>query len=145
MVRILLIVIYALTSATVGSLAGMMQSLPVGIASGFISFLLLCQIDGAVLRRRFARQQRKEIAGLKKSQRGGPEGIGRDPGTDGRRQQGMEARAHAQNKKIVSELQVLESLMKEFSSRISDKRASRRAAPSGCSGQSRPCRRARDA
>jgi len=64
MVRILLIVIYALASATIGSLAGMMQSLPIGIASGFIAFLLLCQIDGAVLRRRFARQQKKEIAEL---------------------------------------------------------------------------------
>jgi cyclic-di-GMP phosphodiesterase TipF (flagellum assembly factor) len=33
----------------------------------------------------------------------------------------MEARSTAQNKKIVSELQVLESLMKEFAHRISDK------------------------
>ena len=67
MVRILLIIIYALASATIGSLAGMMQTLPIGIASGFIAFLLMCQIDGAVLRRRFARQQKKEIASLKKS------------------------------------------------------------------------------
>jgi cyclic-di-GMP phosphodiesterase TipF (flagellum assembly factor) len=121
MVRILLIVIYALTSATVGSLAGMMQSLPVGIASGFISFLLLCQIDGAVLRRRFARQQRKEIAGLKKSSVAVQKALAETQARMDDVSKAMEARAHAQNKKIVSELQVLESLMKEFSSRISDK------------------------
>ena len=51
MVRILLIIIYALASATIGSLAGMMQGLPTGIFSGLITFLLMCQVDSAVLRR----------------------------------------------------------------------------------------------
>jgi cyclic-di-GMP phosphodiesterase TipF (flagellum assembly factor) len=121
MVRILLIVIYALAAATIGSLVGMMQSLPIGIASGFIAFLLLCQIDGAVLRRRFARQQKKEIAGLKKSSAVVQQALAETQAKMDDVSRAMEQRAHAQNKKIVSELQVLESLMKEFSSRISDK------------------------
>ena len=121
MVRILLVVIYALASATIGSLAGMMQSLPIGIASGFIAFLLLCQIDGAVLRRRFVKQQKKEIAGLKKSGAAVQHALAETQARMDAVGKAMEARSFAQNKKIVSELQVLESLMKEFASKISNK------------------------
>ncbi len=121
MVRILLIVIYMLASATIGCLAGLMQTLPIGIASGFISFLVMCQIDGSVLRRRFVRQHKKEIVGLKKSGAAVQKALAETQARMDAVGKAMEARSHAQNKKIVSELQVLESLMKEFASKISDK------------------------
>jgi cyclic-di-GMP phosphodiesterase TipF (flagellum assembly factor) len=121
MVRILLIIIYLLASATLGSLAGMMQNLSTGIATGFISLILMLQVDGAVLRRRLAKKQNKEIASLKKSGVQVQEALAQTQARMDEVSRAMEARAHAQNKKIVSELQVLESLMKEFASKVSDK------------------------
>jgi cyclic-di-GMP phosphodiesterase, flagellum assembly factor TipF len=121
MVRILVVFIYVLASATFGCLAGMMQSLPTGIACGFISFLLMFQIDGSVLRRRLAKKQNKEIQSLKKSGAAVEKALAETQARVDDVTRTMEARAHAQNKKIVSELQVLESLMKEFATKISDK------------------------
>lgn len=121
MVRFLVIFIYVLASATLGCLAGMMQSLPTGIACGFISFLLMFQIDGSVMRRRWAKKQNKEIQTLKKSGAAVEKALAETQARVDEVTRSMEARAHAQNKKIVSELQVLESLMKEFATKISDK------------------------
>ena len=121
MVRILLIVIYALASATIGCLAGMLQSLSAGLACGFICFLLLWQADSVVMRRREAKRQNKEILGLKKAGAKVQKTLAETQARMDDVTKAMEARAHAQNKKIVSELQVLESLMKEFASKISDK------------------------
>jgi len=120
-VRILLNVIYVLASATIGCLAGMMQSLPTGIAAGFIAFLLLSQIDAAVLRRRDHKRHNREIKGLKRSGAAVQKALAETQAKVEDVSRAMEARAQAQNKKIVSELQVLESLMKEFATRISDK------------------------
>jgi cyclic-di-GMP phosphodiesterase TipF (flagellum assembly factor) len=121
MVRFLLIVIYVLASATVGSFAGLMQNMVTGIASGFITLLLMLQIDGAVLRRRIARRQNKEIQGLKKSGVQVQKALAETQARMDEVTKTMEARAHAQNKKIVSELQMLESLMKEFASKVASK------------------------
>lgn len=121
MVRALLIVIYALLAAILGSLAGMMQNLPTGVVTAFISLLMMLQVDNGVLRRRFVKQQKKEIAGLKKSTASVQKALAETQARVDQVSQAMEARAHAHNKKIVSELQVLESLMKEFASKITDK------------------------
>lgn len=121
MVRILIIVIYLLASATVGCLTGMIENLSAGVATGFISLILMLQVDGAVLRRRLAKKQNKEIANLKKSGAAVQQALAQTQARMDEVSRAMEARAHAQNKKIVSELQVLESLMKEFASKVSDK------------------------
>jgi cyclic-di-GMP phosphodiesterase TipF (flagellum assembly factor) len=121
MVRILLVVIYALTAATVGSLVGLMQGLSIGIMCGLVILLLEIQIDGAVLRRKEARLQKGEIAGLKKSGVAMQKALAETQVKMDEVTRAIEARANAQNRKIVSELQVLESLMKEFAARISDK------------------------
>lgn len=134
MVRILLVIIYALTSATIGSLAAMMQNLSTGILCGLVSFLFMCQIDGSVLRRRFARQQKREIAGLKKSGAAVQKALAETQARMDEVSHAVEVRAHAQNRKIVSELQMLESLMKEFAGRISDKaRHEKGGRPAGAS------------
>jgi len=121
MVRILLVIIYALTSATFGCLAGMMQGLSTGILCGAIVFLFLSQIDGAICRRRDVKAHKKEIAGIKRAGAAVQKALTETQARVDEVTQTMEARATAQNKKIVSELQVLESLMKEFAHRISDK------------------------
>lgn len=121
MVRILLVVIYALTSATLGCLAGMMQGLSTGIFCGAIVFLFLFQVDGAISRRRDLKAHKKEIAGIKKAGAAVQKALTETQARVDEVTKTMDARAAAQNKKIVSELQVLESLMKEFAHRISDK------------------------
>ncbi len=121
MVRILLGIIYALTAATVGSLVGLMQGLSTGILCGLFVLLLQLQIHTAIARRKDAKLQKTEIAGLKKSSTAMQKALSETQAKMENVSRAMEARATAQNRKIVSELQVLESLMKEFATRISDK------------------------
>lgn len=121
MVRILLLTIYALASATLGCLAGMMLGLSTGIICGAITFLFMSQIDAGVSRRRDAKVQKREIANLKKAGAAVQKALSETQAQVANVSQTMEARASAQNKKIVSELKVLESLMQEFTHRISDK------------------------
>jgi cyclic-di-GMP phosphodiesterase TipF (flagellum assembly factor) len=121
MVRILLIIIYALAGATVGSLVGMMSGYSTGIVCGLIAFLLQWQIDAAILRLRDRRQQRREIARLKHSGAEVQKSLAETKARMDEVTRAMEARATAQNRKVVSELQVLESLMREFASRVSNK------------------------
>lgn len=126
MVRFLLLVIYALASATVGCLAGMAGGLPTGILCGMVAFLFQLQIDSSIRRRREMKAQKKDIASLKRASAAFAKAISETQAKVDEVSQTMEARATAQNKKIVSELQVLESLMKEFSSRISHKASQER-------------------
>jgi cyclic-di-GMP phosphodiesterase TipF (flagellum assembly factor) len=121
MVRILLVVIYALLGATIGSLIGMMSGLSTGILCGLVAFLIQVQVDAAVMRMRDDKVQKSEVANLKRSAAEVEKALA---GTQARIDdvtRAVEARATAQNRKIVSELQVLESLMREFASRVSDK------------------------
>ncbi len=121
MVRILLGIIYVLTAATIGSLVGLMQGLSTGILCGLFVLLLELQVHTAISRRKEAKVQKTEIAGLKKSGAAMQKALSETQAKMEDVSRAMEARASAQNRKIVSELQVLESLMKEFASRISDK------------------------
>jgi cyclic-di-GMP phosphodiesterase, flagellum assembly factor TipF len=121
MVRILLAVIYALSSATIGSLVGMIEGFPTGILCGFVAFLMQAQIDGAITRRRFAKLHKKDIANLKRSGAAVQKALAETQAKMEEVTKTVEARTSAQNRKIVSELQVLESLMKEFAARVSDK------------------------
>ncbi|GAA0529032.1 cyclic-di-GMP phosphodiesterase TipF (flagellum assembly factor) [Rhizomicrobium palustre] len=121
MVRILLLIIYALASATLGCLAGMVQGLSTGITAGAIVFLFMTQIHGAISRRREVKAHKKDIVGLKRASAAFAKAISETQARVDDVTKTMEARTSAQNKKIVSELQVLESLMKEFTHRISEK------------------------
>ena len=121
MVRILLIVIYALASATVGSLVGMMSGTSTGILCGLILFLIQVQTDTAVLHMRESKVQKKEIANIKRSGVAVQKALAETQAKMDEVTKAVEARASAQSRKIVSELQVLESLMREFASRVSDK------------------------
>jgi len=78
-------------------------------------------VDTAVLRARDAKTQKKEIAGLKRSGAEVQKALAETKVKMDEVTKTVEARHSAQNRKIVTELQVLESLMREFASRISDK------------------------
>ncbi|MDR3526521.1 MAG: EAL domain-containing protein [Rhizomicrobium sp.] len=121
MIRILLLIIYALASATLGCLAGMVQGIAVGILCGAVVFLFMVEVDSAVCLARDRKRHTKEIAGLKRTSVAVQKALSETQSRMDEVSKSMEARSTAQNKKIVSELQVLESLMKEFAHRISDK------------------------
>ncbi|MDE2181471.1 MAG: EAL domain-containing protein [Alphaproteobacteria bacterium] len=128
MVRILLIAIYALSSTTIGILAGMVEGLSTGLFCGSILFLMALQIDAALVRRRDRRLHRSEIATLKRNGVAIQKALDETRGRIDEVTKAVEARANAQSRKIVSELQMLESLMREFAGRISEK-SKRPAAP----------------
>jgi cyclic-di-GMP phosphodiesterase TipF (flagellum assembly factor) len=121
MVRILLNVIYALASMTLGSLAGLYLGLPTGILCGLISLLSMLQADSALAQRRFRKAHRTEIAGLKRANLAMETAVAETRVKMEEVTKAVEARATAQGKKIVSELQMLESLMREFAGKISHK------------------------
>jgi len=122
MVRILLVVIYVLAGATVGSLAGMMSGhFVTGLVTAVIAFLMQMQIDAAIMRLRDNQRQTKEIFKLKQSGAAVQKALAETQAKMEEVSKTVEARAVAQNRKVVSELQVLESLMREFASRVSSK------------------------
>ncbi len=102
----LLLAIFNLTSLQVAALAGVA--------------LLLCagQIHAAVLRRREKRFARAEIARLKQTTKEIRVALEDTHIKIDEVKAAVEAKATAQGKKIVAELQVLESLMREFAGKI---------------------------
>ncbi|HEY0282922.1 MAG TPA: EAL domain-containing protein [Rhizomicrobium sp.] len=121
MVRILLNVIYGLASLTLGSLAGLYLGLSTGILCGLIALLAMLQADSALAQRRFRKAHRSEIVNLKRANLAMEKAVAETRAKMDEVTKAVEARASAQGKKIVSELQVLESLMREFAGRISHK------------------------
>ena len=97
-------------------------------AIGAIAFLFLSQIQGAVSRRPEKRQTRREIAKLKQTAQEFGAALGETHAKIEDMKSAMEARSSAQSRKIVSELQVLESLMRDFAAKITEK--AKEAAPS---------------
>jgi cyclic-di-GMP phosphodiesterase, flagellum assembly factor TipF len=121
MIRILLVAIYALIAVTAGTLVFTVEGVAGGLLSAAIVFLFIMQVDGLVVRNRDRKAHGMEIAGLKRSGAAVQKALEETQAKMEEVTKAVEARASAQSKKIVSELQVLESLMREFASRISDK------------------------
>jgi len=121
MIRVLLILTYMLASIVLGSAAGLYQGLSTGMFCGFIFFLFLLQMDTALTRRRDRKAHKAEIAGLKRAGAAMEKAVAETRAKMDEVTKEVEARATAQGKKIVSELQVLESLMREFAGKISNK------------------------
>jgi cyclic-di-GMP phosphodiesterase TipF (flagellum assembly factor) len=121
MVRILLNVIYALASITLGGLAGLYLGLSTGILCGLIALLSMMQADSALAQRRFRKAHNAEIAGLRRASAAMQRTVAETRGKLDEVTKAVEARATAQGKKLVSELQMLESLMREFAGKISNK------------------------
>ena len=121
MIRVLLVITYILASILLGSLAGLYQGLATGIVSGLIAFLAMMQTHSAIAQLRFRKVHQSQIAGLKRANAIIEKSLGETRTKMEEVTKAVEARATAQSKKIVSELQMLESLMREFAGRISQK------------------------
>jgi cyclic-di-GMP phosphodiesterase TipF (flagellum assembly factor) len=110
-----------LASIVLGSAAGLYQGLSTGIVCGFIFFLFVLQMDAALIRRCDRKAHKAEIATLKQTSTVLETAVAETRVKMEEVTKAVEARATAQGKKIVSELQMLESLMREFAGKISHK------------------------
>ena len=105
--------------ATLGAGLALFTGWPVAILSGMVAFLALQQIAGNLARRRDKRGTARELAHLRKLALEFESGLSDARGRIENLSGVIEERTSAQGRKIVAELQVLESLMREFAGRMS--------------------------
>jgi len=105
--------------ATVGAALALFVGWPVAILSGILSFVCIQQILASFARRRDKRTIAKEMAHLRKSHLEFETALHETRARLGEIGGQIEQRAGAQEKRIVSELKVLESLMRDFAGKVS--------------------------
>jgi cyclic-di-GMP phosphodiesterase TipF (flagellum assembly factor) len=128
MARLLIYAIYLFGSAALGGAVGLFTSLSVGGLMAAILFLFALHVQSALSARRDRRAAVREISGLKRSNAAIQRALDDTHVKMEEMSKAIEARASAQGRKIVAELQVLESLMREFAGKISN-RAKEEAPP----------------
>jgi cyclic-di-GMP phosphodiesterase TipF (flagellum assembly factor) len=121
MTKALIVATYSLFAMAIGGAIGLFAGAPMGTLTGVVVFLLLAQLDGSVVRRRDRKAQAREIAQLKRANAKVAMALDDAREKMEAMNQAIEAKTSAQGRKIVSELKVLESLMREFAGRISEK------------------------
>jgi len=121
MVQVLIVAIYLFGSAAIGGAIGLFAGLPAGGCSGAVVFLFALQMQAGFGARKQKRQMAREIANVKRANAAIELALHETHDRMEDMNKAIEARASAQGRKIVAELQVLESLMREFAGRISDK------------------------
>jgi len=121
MTKALIVATYSLFAMAIGGAVALFAGAPMGTLTGTVVFLLLAQLDGSIARRRDRKAQAREIAALKRAN--AKIALSLDDAREKMEamNQAIEAKTSAQGRKIVSELKVLESLMREFAGRISEK------------------------
>lgn len=123
MLNALIFVIYAMAAATVSlglMVAGLTDARGAGV-TGVMLVLVATQIHGALLRRRERRRANREIAGLKEASQEFVKALEETQARIEDVKAAAAARASEQSRKIVSELKMLEGLMREFATRIANK------------------------
>jgi len=105
--------------ATVGAALALFTGWPVAILSGIVGFICIQQVISGIARRRDKRAMAKEMAHLRKSHLEFETALHETRARLGEMTGQIEQRATTQEKKIVAELQVLESLMRDFAGKIS--------------------------
>ncbi|MBV8977387.1 MAG: EAL domain-containing protein [Alphaproteobacteria bacterium] len=123
MAGVLISIISLFGSAAVGGAVGLFAGFPAGTAVFAILLLFALQLRLAANQRRERRLAGREIAGLKRAHAAIEQALGEAQAKMEVIREAAEARSSAQGRKIVAELQVLESLMREFAGRISEKAA----------------------
>ena len=121
MVRALIVTIYLFAAAAIGGAIGLFAGWPLGAVTGAVVFLFALQFQSAAAARREKRIAAREIAGLKRANSLIEQALAETQSKMDDMNKAIEARASAQGRKIVAELQVLESLMREFATKISNK------------------------
>ncbi|HTQ15451.1 MAG TPA: EAL domain-containing protein [Rhizomicrobium sp.] len=123
MTHVILLLIYGLLSASAAlilNMLGIATPIEAGLA-GFTGLLVAAQAQSGFARRKQARAQRHEVARLKQTTRELAAAVSEAHIRIGDVKAAVEAKSSEQSRKIVSELKVLESLMREFAARISEK------------------------
>jgi cyclic-di-GMP phosphodiesterase TipF (flagellum assembly factor) len=121
MANALVVTVYTLIALFFGGTVGLFTGPFTGLLTATVVFLCAAQMHALSTRRRDKRATAKEISQLRQV------GVQFEQALSETRtkledvNKTIEARASAQSKKIVAELQVLESLMKDFAARISAK------------------------
>ena len=119
MTRFLIMLTCLFASATLGAALALFSGWPIAILSGALAFLFTQQMSAAFARRHDKHATAREITALRRMSLEFEESLANTRHRMDDLSTQIEARTDAQGKKIVSELQVLESLMREFASRVS--------------------------
>jgi cyclic-di-GMP phosphodiesterase TipF (flagellum assembly factor) len=123
MINVIVAICYVLAaamSAAVLNISGIVGPAFAAIL-GVMQLAISAEIHVTLLRRRDKRRTRSDIARLKQATKEFAVALQETHAKIEEVKQASEARASAQSKKIVAELQVLESLMRDFAGKISDK------------------------
>ncbi|HEY1836824.1 MAG TPA: EAL domain-containing protein [Rhizomicrobium sp.] len=120
MTNALITTIYILLSATAALALNVLGFASPATAAllGAVGLLFALQVHAGVIRRRDRTQSRREIAKLKQTTREIAVALEETHAKIDEAKVAAEARTSAQGRKIVAELQVLESLMKDFAGKI---------------------------
>ncbi|HTT97106.1 MAG TPA: EAL domain-containing protein [Rhizomicrobium sp.] len=119
MVKILIAIITVFGAAAIGGVVGLFAGIPVGVLTATILCTFAYQIQSGSAARKNHRSAIREIGRLKQANALIEQTLGETQSKMEDMRQAIEAKASAQGRKIVSELQVLESLMREFAGKIS--------------------------
>jgi cyclic-di-GMP phosphodiesterase TipF (flagellum assembly factor) len=117
--RVLLTLAIFFVCATLGAGLALFTGWPVAILSGIVGFVFVQQVTSGFVRRRDKRNVAKELAHLRKSHLEFETALHDTRARLAEINGQIDQRGLAQEKKIVAELQVLESLMRDFAGRIS--------------------------
>jgi cyclic-di-GMP phosphodiesterase, flagellum assembly factor TipF len=123
MLNALLFAIYAMATAAASLwlVIGRITDAKGATVVGVVTVALLAQLHGAILRRRERGTAGEEIAQLKRNGKDFFLALAEMQRKIAQVEEAADARADAQSRKIVSELKMLEGLMREFAGRISQK------------------------
>jgi cyclic-di-GMP phosphodiesterase TipF (flagellum assembly factor) len=122
--KILLTLSVFFACATLGAGLALFTGWPVAILSGMVGFVSVQQLAASFARRRDKRAIAKEMAHLRKSNLEFETVLHHTRVRLGELDGMIEQRANHQEKKIVAELKVLETLMRDFAGKISRSAAS---------------------
>ena len=121
MTKFLIAAIMFFGSTAFGGAVGLFAGLPIGALVAATLFLFGLQIQANVAARKTHRAATREISKLKQANAVIEQTLGETQSKMEDMRQAIEAKANAQGRKIVAELQVLETLMREFAVKISAK------------------------
>lgn len=120
--NILIVATYVMAAATVGVWLRLLGvDIAVSALAAAVQILISVQVHTSFLRRQDKRRLVREMSALKQTGYEFTRSLDDTRSKMEEMKAAMEAKASAQSRKIVSELQVLESLMREFATKISEK------------------------
>jgi cyclic-di-GMP phosphodiesterase TipF (flagellum assembly factor) len=119
MTKVLINLTCFFASATLSAALALFAGWPVAILSGALAFLFTQHMSASFARRRDKRNTARDIANLRSMSMDFDQQLQATRRRMDEINNQIETRTDAQSKKIVSELKVLESLMREFASRVS--------------------------